>query len=64
MSRRNRLLRQLEQRWIACYGEPPPIRTDPKLMLAVLETMAKEAAAASELALESVAQVGLDAAAA
>lgn len=37
MSRRNRLIRRLEDRWIACFGEPPPIRTDPELMLAVLE---------------------------
>jgi hypothetical protein len=56
MSRRNRLLRQLEQRWIASYGEPPPIRTDPKMMLAVLETMAAEAAAA---ALAAVTEDGL-----
>jgi hypothetical protein len=40
MSRRNRLIRQLEARWIACYGEPPPIRTDPELMLRVLDDMA------------------------
>jgi len=37
MSRRNRLIRRLEDRWVACFGEPPPIRTDPELMLAVLE---------------------------
>lgn len=44
MSRRNRLIRSVEARWIACYGEPPPIRTDPKLMLAVLNAaMAEEA---------------------
>lgn len=36
MSRRNRLMRRLEQRWIACFGEPPSIRTDPELMMAVL----------------------------
>ena len=59
MSRRNRLVRQLEQRWIACYGEPPPIRTDPKMMLAVLETMAAEAAAAAEAALAAVTKDGL-----
>jgi len=40
MSRRNRLIRQLEARWIACYGEPPPIRTDPELMLRILDDMA------------------------
>ena len=59
MSRRNRLVRQLEQRWIACYGEPPPIRTDPKMMLAVLETMAAEAAAAADAALAAVTKDGL-----
>ena len=59
MSRRNRLVRQLEQRWIACYGEPPPIRTDPKMMLAVLETMAAEAATAAEAALAAVTKDGL-----
>ncbi|MGA0601781.1 hypothetical protein ACO2Q3_13830 [Caulobacter sp. KR2-114] len=37
MSRRNRMIRRLEARWIACCGEPPPIRTDPDLMLAILE---------------------------
>lgn len=37
MSRRNRLIRRLEDRWIASFGEPPPIRTDPELMLAILE---------------------------
>lgn len=37
MSRRNRLIRRLEDRWIACFGEPPPIRTDPELMQAVLD---------------------------
>jgi hypothetical protein len=42
MSRRNRLIRQLEARWIACYGEPPPIRTDPELMLAVLDDLAAQ----------------------
>ena len=39
MSRRNRMIRQLEARWIASFGEPPPIRTDPELMLAVLDDM-------------------------
>ena len=37
MSRRNRLLRSLEIRWVARFGEPPVIRTDPRLMEAVLE---------------------------
>jgi hypothetical protein len=51
MSRRNRLIRQLEARWFACYGEPPPIRTDPELMLAVMDAdVASEAAAAREAA--------------
>ncbi len=36
MSRRNRLLRRLEARWIACYGEPPPILSDPDLMRALM----------------------------
>lgn len=40
MSRRNRMIRQLEARWIASFGEPPPIRTDPELMLAVLDDVA------------------------
>ncbi|HWA60071.1 MAG TPA: hypothetical protein VG939_01790 [Caulobacteraceae bacterium] len=37
MSRRNRLLRSIEQRWIARFGEPPTIRTDPALMLRILD---------------------------
>lgn len=52
MSRRNRLIRHLEARWFACYGEPPPIRTDPELMRSVLDAaMASEAAAKREIAL-------------
>lgn len=47
MSRRNRQIRHLEARWFACYGEPPPIRTDPDLMRSVLDAaMASDAAAA------------------
>ena len=55
MSRRNRLIRHLEARWIACYGEPPPIRTDPELMLAVLNAdMARNAPARDSKARQDV----------
>jgi hypothetical protein len=37
MSRRDRLLRRLEQRWIACFGEPPSLRCDPDLMAELLD---------------------------
>jgi hypothetical protein len=37
MSRRTRLLRLVEHRWFERFGEPPPIRTDPELILSILE---------------------------
>lgn len=37
MSRRQRKLRDIEQRWVALFGEPPSIRTDPVLMLRILK---------------------------
>ena len=37
MSRRTRLLRLVEHRWFVRFGEPPPIRTDPELILSILE---------------------------
>ena len=46
MSRRSRLLHRLEARWIACYGEPPPILGDPDLMRALMNAeMAPESRA-------------------
>ena len=44
MSRRDRLLRRLEQRWIACFGEPPSLRCDPDLMTELLEEAESRAA--------------------
>jgi hypothetical protein len=58
MSRRNRLLRHLESRWIACFGEPPPILTDPDLMRAVLDEVQAErvvAAAAADREAQAIA---------
>jgi len=38
MSRRNRMIQSIVERWIERFGEPPPIRTDPDLMRSVLES--------------------------
>ncbi len=38
MSKRQRLQRTIEHRWQAVFGEPPFIRTDPELMLSILES--------------------------
>ena len=38
MSRRARNLRVIQMRWVARFGEPPPILTDPRLMLAILNS--------------------------
>jgi len=40
MSRRNRMIQSIVDRWIERFGEPPPIRTDPELMRSVLEANA------------------------
>ena len=45
MSRRQRRLRDIEQRWVALFGEPPSIRTDPVLMLRILTDYERRAAA-------------------
>ena len=46
MSRRQRLLTRVIDRWIRRFGEPPPIRTDPQLMARILaEAGAREAPA-------------------
>ena len=37
MSRRLRKLAIIERRWRDHFGEPPSIRTDPELMLRILE---------------------------
>jgi hypothetical protein len=37
MSKRDRKLKTIERRWIAQFGEPPSLRTDPWLMLQILE---------------------------
>lgn len=37
MSRRLRKLAMIERRWRDCFGEPPSLRTDPELMLRILE---------------------------
>ena len=37
MSKRQRQVRSIEMRWIARFGEPPCIRTDPALMQRILE---------------------------
>jgi hypothetical protein len=36
MSRRQRLLTQVIDRWIRRFGEPPVLRTDPRLMERIL----------------------------
>jgi len=41
MSRRARVLRTIQQRWVARFGEPPVILTDPSLMLSILESASK-----------------------
>ena len=38
MSKRQRLQRSIEHRWLETFGEPPFIRTDPDLMLRILES--------------------------
>lgn len=37
MSRRHRKLAMIERRWRDRFGEPPSLRTDPDLMLRILE---------------------------
>jgi hypothetical protein len=37
MSKRDRRLKVIERRWLARFGEPPSLRTDPALMLRILE---------------------------
>ena len=37
MSRRARLIRRLQQRWLARFGQPPAIRAEPELMAKILE---------------------------
>ncbi|WGM38237.1 hypothetical protein [Caulobacter sp. NIBR1757] len=37
MSRRDRQIAAIERRWKARFGEPPSLRTDPELMLRILE---------------------------
>ena len=37
MSRRARLIRRLQQRWLARFGQPPAIRAAPELMEKILE---------------------------
>ena len=37
MSRRHRKIAMIERRWFIRFGEPPTIRTDPDLMLRILE---------------------------
>lgn len=37
MKGRNRLLRSIERRWTATFGEPPAVLADPDLMLSLLE---------------------------
>jgi hypothetical protein len=43
MSKRQRVLRDIERRWIALFGEPPCIRTDPDLMLKILVDYERQA---------------------
>jgi hypothetical protein len=38
MSKRQKKQRSIEHRWMTVFGEPPFIRTDPDLMLQILET--------------------------
>jgi hypothetical protein len=37
MSKRERRLKVIERRWLARFGEPPSLRTDPTLMLRILD---------------------------
>ena len=37
MSKRKRFFERVEKRWVARFGEPPAIRTDPVLLLRILE---------------------------
>ncbi|RYF90635.1 MAG: hypothetical protein EON95_16570 [Caulobacteraceae bacterium] len=37
MSRKDRQIATIERRWKARFGEPPSLRTDPELMLQILE---------------------------
>ncbi|MFO1015151.1 MAG: hypothetical protein U1E50_15460 [Caulobacteraceae bacterium] len=37
MSKRQRLFRAIERRWVVLFGEPPSIRADPDLMLRLLD---------------------------
>ena len=50
MSRRQRRLRDIEQRWVALFGEPPSIRTDPVLMLKILTDYERRAAPPAQAA--------------
>jgi hypothetical protein len=44
MNKRERRLMVIERRWQLRFGEPPAIRTDPAIMLRVLEAADREAA--------------------
>jgi hypothetical protein len=37
MSKRKRFFERVEKRWIARFGEPPVLRTDPLLLLQIIE---------------------------
>ena len=37
MNKRQRRLEVIERRWLARFGEPPTLRTDPELMEDILE---------------------------
>ena len=43
MARRQRKLKMIERRWLERFGEPPSLRTDPELMLKILEASAPQA---------------------
>ncbi len=43
MSKRQRVMRDIERRWTALFGEPPCIRTDPALMLKILQDYERRA---------------------
>ena len=43
MARRQRKLKSIERLWRERFGEPPSLRTDPDLMLRILETLAPSA---------------------
>jgi len=38
MGKRDRWLKVIERRWLARFGEPPSLRTDPTLMLRILDS--------------------------